>query len=340
MKIGSVGYATSQGLGYLMKSFYDGHVVSDVAIIHHGRRQTHTEWYPEGTLQITNLRHQSQLRFLESWCLDKDVILFFETPFHWELIPYCRKFGIPTVMMPMHECMPVNWPYVTDYILNPSLLDQKVYPQGTYIPVPIDRITWSRRDTAEVFVHNAGHGGLLGRNGTAELITSMQYVKSPIYLIIRTQDPSIGPLHRIDNRIEVRTGTFPRETLYREGDVFVFPEKFNGLSLPLQEAVASGMAVMTTHRFPNTEFLPPYIPINVDHYIRNRVSRRCIEFDEAVIRPKAIAEAIDKVYGTSVSQYSLDGLRWSQTMSWDALRPRYEDYFKCLIQNHKMKLQS
>jgi glycosyltransferase involved in cell wall biosynthesis len=154
-----------------------------------------------------------------------------------------------------------------------------------------------------------------GRNGTREVTQAMQYVKSPIKLIIRSQVP-IQEIN--DPRIEYRIGTF--EDIWNEGDVFLFPEKFNGLSLPLQEAYASGMLVMAGNRHPMNLWLPnePLIPIK--HFKRNRIS---VEFDEAIYDPIQIAETIDLWYNKNIESFSLLGKKWGQENSWDVLKAKY-----------------
>lgn len=321
MKVGSLVYATEQGLGYLGKSFVDAGVVTDVMVIRHGRRQERDDWY-NGSCRIMSMHDTSQRRLIEDFCASMEAMLFFETPFLWELIPFCQRAGVKVALMPMHECMPDPLPAQPDLFLCPSLLDLQCYPGGVFIPVPVD-VPWKQRTRAEVFVHNAGHGGLRGRNGTAELIEAIDLVKSPAKFIIRSQEHiNIGKLVR-NSGARVQMGTSPRESLYSEGDVFVFPEKFNGLSLPLQEAYASGMLVMSTDRFPMNTWLPrdPLIPSPRSE--RSRVSPRCREFDEAIVDPADIAAHIDRWYGRDVSEFSLLGQQWAEENSWATLKPRY-----------------
>jgi glycosyltransferase involved in cell wall biosynthesis len=113
-------------------------------------------------------------------------------------------------------------------------------------------------------------------------------------------------------------------SLFAKGDVYIAPEKYNGLSLPLQEAFASGMAVMTTNRFPMNTWLPPEIMIPVSRYEQGvRTQRGHLAFEEAIVDPYAIAETVDAWYGKDISALSTRGLRWSQENSWDVLRPHY-----------------
>lgn len=295
--IGSIVLATDQGLGYLAKDFYDNGIVNLVSIHRHSVRQNHYEWYPN---------HVSKEELLEK-C---DTLLFFETVFDWTLFLKAREKGIKTIIMVMYECS--RLPYLPDEIWSPSLLDQQYYPGSKLVQVPVN-VPWKLRKKAKVFVHNAGNGGLGGRNGTKELLEAMEYVKSPIKLIVRSQVDIPIPKYIYDLKkdIEIRIGTF--DDVWSEGDVFVFPEKFNGLSLPIQEAFASGMLVMASKRFPNTEYLPNEPLIPVDGYHTESIA---VEFECAELSPETIAAHIDEWYNKDIEEYSLLGKEYNERNSW------------------------
>lgn len=303
-KVGSVVLATDQGLGVLAKQFFNNGIVHFVTIRNHSSRFNHLDWYPE------NLTEHELVAM-------SDVLLFFETPFNWKLIPEALSHGKSTVLIPMYECTPQPLPYVPDKIIVPSLLDLEYFPDAQFIPIPVIA-QWKERKRARVFVHNAGNGGLGGRNGTHELLEAMRYVKSPIKLIIRSQIP-IKKLD--DDRIVYEIGQKPYEELFTEGDVFIFPEKFNGLSLPLQEAFASGMLVMCGNRFPMNTWLPnePLIPVN-----RYVVERIAVEFQSAVFDPVAIAETIDFWYDKDITKYSRMGREYNKQNQWKKLKEVYK----------------
>lgn len=304
-KVGSVVLATSQGLGYLAKDFYDNGIIDKVFVWKHSSRENHYEWYPNRVQNIDDL-------------LDCDIILYFETCFDFDFMKRAKAKGIKIIFCPMFECSNPNIVQMADKIINPSLLDQQYYPEGEFIPIPVNQ-TWKLRERARVFVHNAGNGGLGGRNGTKELLEAMKWVKSPIKLIVRSQ-VKIDAYN--DPRIEYRIGTF--DDIWSEGDVFVFPEKFNGLSLPLQEAYASGMLVMTGNRFPNNSYLPiePLIPVK--SYKKERIA---VEFDSAVIDPKDIASCIDSWYNKDITEYSLKGKEYNIKNQWKNLKKDYLNLF-------------
>lgn len=305
---GSIVLATDQGLGYLAKDFYDHGIIHKVFIQKHSSRKTHTDWYrPEDIVS-----DPEEL-------LKCDSLLFFEQVFHWNIIPKARERGVKTVLMPMYECTQFPFPYEPDLVLCPSKLDLRYYEEknATFVPVPVS-VPWRLRKKARVFVHNAGNLGLGGRNGTKEVIEAMKYVKSPIKLILRSQEPIyVQP----DPRITLETGQLPFHTLWEKGDVFLFPEKFNGLSLPLQEAYASGMLVMCGNRFPMNTWLPnePLIPVH--HYTKEKIA---VEFDCAHYDPKEIARCIDSWYGKDISEFSTGGKTWAEQNSWEKLKPLYE----------------
>lgn len=344
MKVGTVCFTSDQGLGYLARDFYTHGIVTHPVILAHGRRTDHPEWYPPGTPFVGNYRAPDVFEHL-SKC---DVVLFFETAFDWQLIPRLSKAGVRTVLMPMIECMPDPLPSIPNLILCPSMLDFHVYTKTEqsyrpdvgmirptmavrtdvcFLPVPVN-VPWRQRTRCEVFVHNAGNGGLRGRNGTRQLLDALlRYVKSPARFIIRSQDTNWHEWKGWKD-VDIRVGTFPQETLYDEGDCFIFPEKFNGLSLPLQEARAAGMLVMATDRFPMNTWLPTDPLIKPEGYVRTRIAPHLSEFDEAVVSPKMIAAKIDEMYGVDITTFSQEGRAWAARNSWKELAPRYLEVLK------------
>lgn len=329
MRVGTVCYATTQGLGVLAKQFYDAGVITDVMIYKHPNgRSTHTEWYPEGThvLSTRPFRGNAVERFLD----DLDVVLFFETPFDWEFVRRCRERRVKTAVIPMYEWHLERPPHSMDLYINPSLLDQQYFPQGTFIPIPAVSGIWKQRETATRFVHNSGHIGSRNHKGTEELLKAMLHVKSPIKLTVTSQEQALTKLINgvpgieDDSRVEfLIQDNLDYGNLFSHGDVYIAPEKYNGLSLPLQEAFAAGMGVMTTDRFPANTWLPNDILIPVERYGRARTMGGHLEFDEAIVSPQTIAAMIDKWWGQGITELSNLGREWAEANSWEVLKPKY-----------------
>lgn len=304
MKVGSKIYATEQGIGIMAKQFFDNGVIDYVSIKPHASRTNHYEWYPHDLLD-------------EELLEKSDVLIFFEDPFDWKLIIRAREKGKKTVLMPMYECTRNPLPYIPDLLLNNSLLEMQYYPEGTLVTTPVVP-KWRLREKALVFVHNSGNGGLGGRNGTKELLEAFRYVKSPVKLIVR----SLIPIKEVnDARIEYRIGSCLHDELYDEGDVFIFPEKFNGCSMPIQEAYACGMPIVCGDRFPMNTWLPKELLIPVSGYKRERIN---VEFDSAIITPENIAMKIDSLYNEDIKKYSLMGKEWGEENSWEVWSSKYK----------------
>jgi hypothetical protein len=364
-----------------MKAFYDNGIVTDPIIMRHKSGGTpNLHWYPEGTPVVSSLNEiRTALRRVSNHL---DAVLFFETPFDWDSIEVCRRWSIKTVLCTMYEWTPRVWPQKPDYILAPSKLDYDYFldefgsDRCIFIPVPVETKHWRRRTTAMRFLHNAGNIGHREHKGTRELLKAIPLVKNPDFKItIRAQAMTAFqrmaaevPEFKIDNRVSITPGEIPYENLWDDADVYIAPEKLNGLSLPLQEAFAAGLLVMTTDRYPmNTwlpngrhtsklrafgmpEFMPggsceipdgatltigdpsknPLIP--VDHYERACIGPQYREFEEAIVTPEAIAQTIDAWCGRDITDFSDNSAAWATLHSWERLKPRYEEFFARVVQ--------
>lgn len=334
MRVGTVCFATQRGLGYLAKSFYDHGIVTDAAVMHHGSIPTYPEWYP-GCVEITTRPTLNEQ--VKEMVRSVDVMLFFETPFDWGIINFARQVGTKTVLMTMYECTPERLPYVPDFYLCPSLLDKDYFPDNSvFIPIPVDpELTpWNPHNHAEVYVHNGGYLGLQGREGTTNLIDAMEYVKSSLRLIVRCQK-SVGAEHESkaakDPRIEYFCGQTPYDSLYSVGDVAVGAQIWNGCSLPLQEAYASGLLVMNTNRYPMNSWLPTPPLIPVKRFDRGRAIGGGKIINIARVNPRTIAVKMDEWYGIDISVFSQIGKDWGEQNSWENLGPKYREVLQGLL---------
>ncbi len=343
LRCGSIQYATDQGIAHLCKDFYDAGLVTDVMVFQHGSRPCHAkEWYGPDVVELAGRPFNGPV--VDAFLAKVDVMLFFETPFDWSFLSYCRERGVRTAIMPMYECCPRQYtPSVPGYDratqpdkwICPSLLDVEYFPGSPFVPVPLPPTLqpWQLRTTAKTFLHNGGNLGLRGHKGTREIMLAMQHVKSPIQLTIRAQDDA--GLHKLlrevpsalshrDPRITYEFGNRPRETLFDGHDVFIMAEKYNGLSLPLAEARGCGMVVMTSDRFPMNTWLPTGPLIPVSGYSRATVGGPYNHYDEARVDPETIAEKIDEVYKCEyVEGYSHSAVEWRKSMSWETLKPKW-----------------
>lgn len=331
MRVGSICYATSRGLGHLCRDFHRHGLVTDVMVVEHPGVPTNRDWYPGAP--TTPLR-QPDVGLMREFCKGKDAMLFFETPFHWPLLDYCRGVGVKTFLVTMYECTPTRRPHPYKYIC-PSLLDVEYFGRWdhAYLPLPVE-YPWRLRTRAFHFVHNGGYLGVrarggVQREGTTTLIEAMQHVKAQIKLTIRVQE-NVSQRHvamcMADPRIRYLPLNVPYDRLYAEGDVAVGAQRWNGCSLPLQEAFAAGMLVINTNRFPMNTWLPrdPLVPARRE-IPGSKIGRPYLEFTEADVHPEDLAATIDKWFGRDITEYSLRGKHWAAENSWETLKPRWQE---------------
>lgn len=328
MLVGTICYNTSQGIAHLARDFHYHGVIQRVFVAPHPHYKGDRDRYPEFYVK------QQTSDFLDGL----DILWLFETGLDWDVVKEAVRRGIKIVVMSMYEYSPWPFPVPVSLFLCPSLLDLDIYarnPQHApclYLPVPVDK-PWHLREKALTFVHNAGHGQFEYAKGTPELIAAMEYVKSPINLLIRGQPddskiPRLFNRHRGNPRITFSMKNHEESELYETGDVFINAERYNGLSLPLQEAYASGMLVMTTDRYPANTWLPRAPLIPVEKYEKCHIA---ITFDRAVISPRTIAARIDAFYKTDISHLSQEGLKWAQEHSWDKIKPLYLQALRSIL---------
>mgnify|MGYP002813332368 CR=1 FL=1 len=320
-------YAAHSGLGHLARDFFRNGVVDRILVIPHSHYQNYPDWYPADR----RFTRQSEGEFLGGL----DVLLLFENAFHWDVVKRAKAKGIRVVLIPNYEYTPFPMSVVPDLVLCASLLDVDYYKDHyatAFLPIPVS-MPWRLRERALTFVHNAGHGGYDWREGTPELLEAMKLVTSPARLTVRMQPGEERTKHLARNwarqpNVDLQYLERPEETgLWEQGDVCVAPQKYNGMSLPLQEAYASGMLVMTTNRYPMNTWLPKgpmFDPVGTERH-KGRLAR---EIDRCILSPEKIAAKIDEWYNQDIRVFSVRGRVWGEAHSWDVLKPKYEEVLR------------
>jgi len=134
-----------------------------------------------------------------------------------------------------------------------------------YLPPPIEsrefsRALWAnmrRRGKKRKFVHVIGTSAHYDRNGTGDLLKAVSLAKSDFELVIRTQQPIYIDAFRDDKRITyVRENLEKNEDLYIGYDALLLPRRWGGQSLPMSEALMSGLPVLSTDINPQNKWLP------------------------------------------------------------------------------------
>lgn len=325
-RTGSIVYATKSGLGILARLLYQSKIIDKVFIAPHPKFESHPEWYNKEDVALS---HKELLESVDTLFLIEAPL---PNPFDWSVVQLAKSMGKRVVLMPMYESTPRTHLVFMDKIICPSMLDLEYYEDydSCFIPVPSPNdVEWKLRERANVFVHNAGHGGIYSRNGTAEIIKALPLIKSKdIKIIIRVQpdapEETVSMIESSsDPRLVVEKRHVPFKELWSTGDVFLFPEKFNGLSLPLQEAHTAGMLVMAGDRSPINTWLPKEPLIPVSGYFNTELPWIGIQVRNAIMTPEDIAATIDKWAGKDITEFSKKGLQWRLMNDGTKLRDQY-----------------
>lgn len=335
-KLGLVTRCDDSGLGSLSQDFFK-YLEPDKVMTVYGRYNNHPERFPNAIICNQGMPTLQQIR---DFIKDIDVLITFETPYNWNLISEAKKAGVKTVIIPNYEWTSANPPVEPDLWLCPSKLDLEIFKEegrnAEYLPIPIDRtkIQFKLRTRANTFVFNNGHGGSIGRNSAREMMEAIARVTSnmvnPPKFIFRSQ-VQIDATIRLPN-VSLLLGEATKDKLFDEGDVFVFPHKFDGLSLPIQEAMAAGMPVITTDFFPFNEILPKELLFPYDEKCKGKLDEDTREIDIHLIYPRDLADKIKEFAGQDITELSKKMNDLAETYSWFNLKDKYIELLNNLCQ--------
>lgn len=336
VRIGIIARCDNGGLGIMAFDFFRNVMVEKVLVISSSYENYHDRFDGYvGTRPIICSRGMPALDEIDDFLEGMDVVVAFETPYNWNIFARAKERGIKTVLIPMYEWTPENdqIPVMPDLFLCPSELDYREMPEPKkFLPTPINRaiIPYKRRSAAKTFLFHNGHGGFGGRNALDVLMQAIPLVKSDVEFIIRSQVP-FQPIN--DTRIIAQQGEVNYEDLWKEGDIYLHLHRWDGLSLPLNEAMAAGIPVIAPDFFPHNAFLPKELLVPIEATARGSLTEGYRKIDMYVFSPVKVAEMIDKVAAMSVDQIQqlsdevdVQASKWS----WEKLRREYLETFNTL----------
>ena len=333
IRIGLVARADNSGLGTLSKSFYKNLPIDKVLLVQNNVYPIDPATYKD---PIVCERGIPSLEEIREFLKDLDLIITFETPYNWNLLSEAKKEGVKTILVPNYEWLPQTLPVVPDLFLCPSKLDYDEVKNNTttnsevkYLPIPIDDdlIPYKKREKARVFLFNNGHGGHLGRNSARELFEAISLIKEDVKFKIHSQQYFDSVIN--DSRVEIVYGEVPYRELFKDGDVFLHPHKFDGLSLPIQEALVAGMPVISTDIYPHNEYLPKEWMFKPETITKTYVKR---EIEMAIINPVKLAQKITEWANKDISKESEKARKIGEQFLWSNLKEKYLKVFEDLCQ--------
>lgn len=243
--------------------------------------QPNVKWSSLGSFEIDQ-------NDFKQWIQQNNIqlIIFNEQEHWWPPILWAHEAGVKTVdYVDYYTKRMLHWFEAFDALWCNTKRHYSVFnwhSGALYIPWGTDIELFHPQNhgpnTNLVFFHSAGMGGYNLRKGTDILVRSFQNVKGPTELIIHSQVPvetfgsAISKLIASDLRIKFIYKTVTAPGLYHLGDIYVYPNRLDGLALSVTEALACGLPVICTDSAPCNEIVIPNItgwriPINS---IKNR----------------------------------------------------------------------
>jgi len=333
-KIGLVGRCDAGGLGTMALDFYKHLPIHKTMLV-----LSQYPNYPENFKDAYICeRGAPTLEEVDKFLEDLDVVLAIETPYNWSIFSRAREKGVKSVLIPMYEWTKPELPENPDLLLCPSEYDLEILKdmpiEKKWIQTPVDRkkFPFKVRGGNKEFVFNNGHGGHMGRNSLSEFLYALSMTELDAKFLVRSQIPFEG---NADTRIDYTVGEIKHEDLWKAGDIYVHLHKFDGLSLPLQEAMSAGFPVIAIDRPPYNKYLPKELLIAPEAEGKMMMNR---EIDVSLISAQAIAEKLEEVSNMPeerLKEISMEMGTQAQKWSWDVLKDEYLKTFSELCKKKK-----
>ena len=342
MRIGLICRADNGGLGAQTHDFYRNMNPAKTLVIdisHLTGFENHLERYPDAKVHKGFLDNEAI-----EWITDNvDVIFTIEIPYNYALFETARRKGVKTFLQYNYEFLDYmrepELPY-PDVLMAPSHWNfgkvlEKFGSKAIvdYLPVPVDRtiFKYRKREQAKTFIHVAGHTLYEDRNGTEIVIEALNYLKKGAKIIIYSQHDLGIPKEKIGKfpqyELEIREGDFKyRDELYKEGDVLIFPRRYGGLSLQLNEAMSSGIVPIMTDVMPQNTMLKQELLLAPIHI--KPIQTRGADIDCYGVDPRLVALKIDEMTGQRIGYLSDWCNKEAEKISWETMKPKYERFFE------------
>ena len=341
MKIGLIARGEDRGLGIQTWEFFR-HMAPDRTLLIDmgplaGPFTMHPERFPGATLVAFEDGCLPEQK-VRDWLSGLDVVFTAETFYDDRFQQWCADARVATVNQVNPEFChhiavagltpPTQWwaptPWHFDRLPGAKIL----------MPVPVadDRFTFSPAGCHEPVraLHVVGHQAAGDRAGTTALMTALRYVRRPLHLTLASQGHVLPEL-RSGGRVTIthRTGGIGDYwALYDDFDVLIAPRRYGGLSLPTQEAMAAGLAVIMTDVEPNRYWPVLAVPATERGTMNTAIGQTPL----MAAHPQALAEAIDSLDEHRMAMLQRDSVAWAQAHSWSVMVDQYRSAFEVAVQ--------
>ena len=283
-RLGIIAYSNNSGLGVVAANFRKHLPLDSQFIIKHPVKDAADEIYDIGIPHTFGDLEPTIAQLNEYLDVCKpEVVIVVETPFNFNFFKILHDRGVRVVLIPMIDSISyekfIPYEKYIDLVINFTKVGQEIYEKrwlggginGIHIPYPIDTEYFCPLDveTEYTFAHSEGWGGAGHRKGTDLVQTAyqqLQYiVKEKPAMWMHGQPGEVRHSHLQQKGVaSVQQEDLPNAIeLYRKGKIYIAPSRREGLGLPILEAMACGLPVITTDASPMNEWFPEGYPLLV-----------------------------------------------------------------------------
>jgi glycosyltransferase involved in cell wall biosynthesis len=332
MRLGLIARADSRGLGVQTRAYHDNlHPIKTMVVDCSSMKPLpiRQDWYPYAHWVHGLPCRKDWERFL----LGVDCLLSAETYYGYDVYSIAREMGVKTVLAANFEFLdrrdqPSLW-------AAPSRWRWNEWPEPKiHLPVPVEtgRFTPTTARRASHFLHVIGRPAIHDRAGTVDMLMALQNVFTELTVTITCQEPGyVQGLMRthgikLPDNIDLIVSEGDRTnywSLYDGQHVLISPRRFGGLSLPMQEACAAGLPVISTAVSPQKDWLPHDWLVTASNAGEFHAKQRIDLYSADHL---ALAEKISRFATNPVfyRQASEQAVTIAKGLSWENLRPEYE----------------
>lgn len=300
MSTGIIGYLSARGLGTMTHDLRQQLDIRAQIVVPDEGWPYQVDWATGKELYLE--KWTAAREDIELWrdYYGINTLVSIETSYGDNTFRWAKELGMRTILIVMWEAFNPNMAAYknVDLYICPSFKAYQEIPfdNKVFLPYPVDTDLFQYRQRTGVateFIHNAGSGGMNGRKGTTATILAFSIAKQKrphIELTVRSQvgfDTILPDVDCIDvTGVYFEGGRPNREDLYTDGDVLIYPSKYDGHALVSLEGMASGMPVITTDAAPMNEFWRPQeseLLVRVEHQ----------EKPNGLVNPHCMSECVD-----------------------------------------------